>query len=109
MKAIVNTYLDEDSSCFIEEGSEMLKHKIVYDVLSNDLVEMPWELRKLQRIVFEELCEPLRLYLQQDITTFRNTIVSDQYEEIMLLHKYCRVHSYKQILPSMCILSRKSH
>ena len=72
---IVNYYLLSDSP-FSLDVSATLKKEIAIEILSFELTELPWKLRKLQANVLEFLREPLKLFQQQDVQTFYKIVVS---------------------------------
>jgi len=72
---VMKNYLIPTSSSYIDLPTT-LSNPIIAEVTSNDFREMPWQLRKLQIEVMENLKPCYEAYSQQDIQAFYNAAVS---------------------------------
>ncbi|CAK8685342.1 unnamed protein product [Clavelina lepadiformis] len=71
MRSIVTHYLLPNSPRRVE-APESLRKAVIDEVLFTDLHDMPWELRKLQMEVLEDLKYSFESYCNQEIQSFFN-------------------------------------
>ena len=74
MRSIVTHYLLPNSPRRVE-APESLRKAVIDEVLFTDLHDMPWELRKLQMEVLEDLKYSFESYCNQEIQSFFNAAV----------------------------------
>nr|XP_039266380.1 uncharacterized protein LOC120341884 isoform X2 [Styela clava] len=71
MQSIVTQYLLHTSPCRIE-APESLREEAIMNCLSPEMQEMPWQIRKLQKEVMEDLKYAHEAFCQQETQSFLN-------------------------------------
>lgn len=74
MQSIVRTYLAQNSPCRIDAPLE-LREQAINNCMAPEMLEMPWQMRELQKEAMEDLKLAYREFSDHETRSFFNAAV----------------------------------